>query len=772
MDNLRQANRGQSIQIGAVLLFGILVIWISLTQAYVIPEQNAEVEYKHMREVTDDMKEVRAAILNVGGSGTTTSVTVELGTEYPTRLLGMNPPPPSGTLRAAAEGEIAFNRAFNVENVCGYSGTARALVYDPNLHEYQQAPTVGYDNSVIYRNYSGDIIVDTEQALIRNDTIQITPLNATYSSSGTQKASLTFKGGPVNGVSETVNEPLNVTLPTRLPAETWETNDKLFGDVDAVQSVEQVDDSRVNVTLEAGKYTLACRAVGIDSYPASGSALPPGVSAGGYGKGSTESYDPDNPESETLATKGGKLTGIVNASFVVLERPSFTMTSASSNQISGTQKRYLRLGLKLQNESIGRGTYKRYFFVVGPKEGLSYQLKPGNPDNISWQKLEVSLYMDTTGGESKKLFDGKKLAPSVLTNWLLDGDELELLAEENYQDSDAVRSDLEEVQAFMNNSDPTSLVVTNLHGRVNMNVTDEVARSLGGAKSQTNVVVYRDSNSGELRSIGNDSVVHKYDLPNNPKAFGRRSADLDVGGLGRDIPFKGGSNGYLRGIAEDNSTGTLSAEQIKQQPMGVGDWDDDNNQEVLYTNNSGYLRQYEPARGAAETVVNNGKPVGKSKDVKAVAGVGNFDNNDANGAEVVYVKNQRLYYMSTSGGTEVKVSSQKIGNNKGLSTPADFDGDDNLEVAVYNSNNNEKIYIWDDGGQENSTQFSFDIKSSPMAASNWVSDSDSTPELMLIDNNNQLRYVEWPSKDSKLDSKLVTDDDGDPVKVKQSSGVR
>lgn len=767
MDNLREANRGQAIQLGAVLLFGILVIWISITQAQIIPEQNAEVEDKHMREVTDDMKQARTAILNTGRSGTTTSVTVELGTEYPTRLLGVNPPPPSGTLRTATKGEIAFNQTFSVESVCGYSGTARALVYNPNLHESQQEPTVGYDNSVVYRNYSGDIVVDTEQALIQNDTIQITPLNATYSSSGVQKASLTFNGGPVNGVRRAVNEPLNVTLPTRLPAETWETNDKLFGDIDAVQSVEQVDDSRVNVTLEAGGYTLTCRAIDINSNPASGDALPPGVSAGGYGEGSTESYDPDNPESETLATKGGRLIGIVNASFIVLERPSFVMTRASDKQISGTQKRYLRVGLKLENESIGRGTYKRYFFIVGPKEGLSYQLSPGNPDNVSWQKLEVALYRDTTGGESKKLFDGKKLAPSVLTNWLFDGDKLELLAEENYQDSTAVRPDLEEVQAFMNNSDPTSLVVTNLHGRVKMNVTDEVARSLGGGKPQTNVIVYRNSSSGELRSIGNDRVVHKYDLPTSPKAFGRRSADLNVGGLGRDIPFKSGNNGYLRGVAEDNSTGTLSAEQIKQQPMGVGDWDDDDNQEVLYTNNSGYLRQYEPARGSAETVVNNkgkGQPVGKSKDVKAIAGVGNFDNKD--GAEVVYVKNQRLYYMSTSGGTEEKVSNQKISQSKGISTPADFDDDDNLEVAVYNSNNNEKIYLWEDNGREVFQEFSFDLKSSPMAGTDWV--GDSTPELILIDNNNKLRYIKWPSNASGH----VTDDDGNPVKGKQSSGVR
>jgi len=52
--------RGQAIQIGAVILFSFVVIGFSLYQATVVPDQNSEVEFNHNQNVQQDMLSYRA----------------------------------------------------------------------------------------------------------------------------------------------------------------------------------------------------------------------------------------------------------------------------------------------------------------------------------------------------------------------------------------------------------------------------------------------------------------------------------------------------------------------------------------------------------------------------------------------------------------------------------------------------------------------------------------------------------------------------------------
>ena len=63
--------RGQSIQIGAIILFGALIILLSTYQAFVVPDQNREVEFKHSQAVQNDLKEFRSGVISVASSGGT-----------------------------------------------------------------------------------------------------------------------------------------------------------------------------------------------------------------------------------------------------------------------------------------------------------------------------------------------------------------------------------------------------------------------------------------------------------------------------------------------------------------------------------------------------------------------------------------------------------------------------------------------------------------------------------------------------------------------------
>jgi hypothetical protein len=94
-------DRGQSIQIGAVLLFGALVVALAGYQAFVVPQQNEAVEFSHSQTVQNDIQELRNALVSATGEASTRSVSVTLGTRYPDRAFAVNPGPASGSLRTA-----------------------------------------------------------------------------------------------------------------------------------------------------------------------------------------------------------------------------------------------------------------------------------------------------------------------------------------------------------------------------------------------------------------------------------------------------------------------------------------------------------------------------------------------------------------------------------------------------------------------------------------------------------------------------------------------
>ena len=72
----RDDDRGQSIQIGAVLLFGALIVALAGYQAFVVPQQNERVEFAHSQTVQDDMQDLRNALVSATGEASTRSVSV------------------------------------------------------------------------------------------------------------------------------------------------------------------------------------------------------------------------------------------------------------------------------------------------------------------------------------------------------------------------------------------------------------------------------------------------------------------------------------------------------------------------------------------------------------------------------------------------------------------------------------------------------------------------------------------------------------------------
>jgi len=232
--------RGQSVQIGAVLLFGVLIIAFSSYQAFAVPEQNREVEFNHNQQVQTQMQDLRNAIVSVPGQPSQQAVSIHLGTRYPSRLVATNPGPPSGLLYTDGTTNESRNltvrnaEAITPETADYWTGTAPrhyntgAIAYKPEYNVYGGAPETVYEHSVVYNQFREANVTRTEQAMVDGRDITLVALNGSMSRS--ESGSVTVDVQPKSQSSRTVRvtnatdtSNVSVSFLSRLPASEWET---------------------------------------------------------------------------------------------------------------------------------------------------------------------------------------------------------------------------------------------------------------------------------------------------------------------------------------------------------------------------------------------------------------------------------------------------------------------------------------------------------------------------------------------------------------------
>lgn len=191
--------RGQSIQIGAVLLFGVLLITFAFVQAVLVPDANAEVEFSHSQTVQGQMQELRTGVLRAAATGNSYPATVDLGLRYPTRFLLANPGPTSGTLRTVERPVISVDNvtAIDPEAADFYARLGpnndrnnvtyetRAIRYDIDYSVYRSNPTTVYESSVVYERYVNTNRTVTGQSVVDGRRISLVALNGSLSASST-----------------------------------------------------------------------------------------------------------------------------------------------------------------------------------------------------------------------------------------------------------------------------------------------------------------------------------------------------------------------------------------------------------------------------------------------------------------------------------------------------------------------------------------------------------------------------------------------------------
>jgi hypothetical protein len=275
--------RSQSVQVGAIILFGFLVIGISSYQVTVVPSQNEGIEFNHNQRVTDEMSDVRNAIIQTGENGGTQPQSITLGTSFPSRTLFVNPPPATGQIQTVGTTKESYNvtitngTAQSREVAHFWNGSQKTfptglLIYEPNYREFTGAGNVTYGHSLLYKKFdNGNAITLTDQSIVEGRTISLVMLNGSLSESGVGSYTVRPRGLSVSKTTVTLrsDDIVNITLPTRLSESKWR---ETVGDENSVYlNYTNLGDRQfdlVNISLKPDTtYELRLAKVGVGNLP-------------------------------------------------------------------------------------------------------------------------------------------------------------------------------------------------------------------------------------------------------------------------------------------------------------------------------------------------------------------------------------------------------------------------------------------------------------------------------------------------------------------------
>lgn len=291
-------DRAVSEVLGAILLFGILVLAIGGYQSFVVPQQNAEVEHEHNMKVNDEFPEIQKAISNAAASGKQRTSSITLGTDYPSRTLSVSWPGVSGNLKTGREGKITLkdgdgkdiqvreNGTEFVTDTCGLEPETRSIQYRANYNELEDTGTFVYEHGVTYRHYRGideRVVQRGDQELIVDDTIRLYPIeNGEFDRTTSSSERLRFQPGKTGSRTLIVENDSEAVL--ELPTELQEDDHwkEIFSDEDAVINDDiTVSGGTLELPLSNGTYRVQCTPVGLQRTPEQ-SSVPDDSSDGGF----------------------------------------------------------------------------------------------------------------------------------------------------------------------------------------------------------------------------------------------------------------------------------------------------------------------------------------------------------------------------------------------------------------------------------------------------------------------------------------------------------
>lgn len=231
--------RAVSEVMGGILVFSLLVTALGAYQAVIVPNTNEKIEFKHSNQVQQDFIDLRNSIHRSSTDGEDTSVAVDLGVDYPTRSLTINPPEQGGTLQGVTTD--GSSTALAVENATAIDGevddywndTTREfstgrVVYTPAYNIYRNAPQTVVENGIIYNKFGAgepDIPLSS-QRVVSGRQISLVMIDSDLSKS--QADTLAVDVNAVSAGSTEIavtnassGDNVTVRIPTNLSEKVW-----------------------------------------------------------------------------------------------------------------------------------------------------------------------------------------------------------------------------------------------------------------------------------------------------------------------------------------------------------------------------------------------------------------------------------------------------------------------------------------------------------------------------------------------------------------------
>lgn len=254
-----ESDRGQSVVIGSVLMFGILIIALSMYQATGVPQQNQEVEFQHYTELRSDMITYSSTV-DQTKSLETASTTITTSRPYPTRLVTVNPPPFTTRIEIGENNPTTITN-FNVRstgNEADYwsqqneiSIATSPVTAEPDYNVWQDSNPFVYENQVLYMQTDQlePVVLDSTPP-INDNTIELHGYTGeltqpTSSEKQIKVQQISSSRNVLYITGENNNTPIQLQLSTQIPEVTW----RQILDVQNNDSIQSVDYDQNSSTL-------------------------------------------------------------------------------------------------------------------------------------------------------------------------------------------------------------------------------------------------------------------------------------------------------------------------------------------------------------------------------------------------------------------------------------------------------------------------------------------------------------------------------------------
>lgn len=218
--------------VGFVLLIGILVAVLGLTQTTLLPVWNEETEIEHTKKVQQDMQNFATEITSTAATDVGETVSVKLGTSYQSLPFLFNPPDPKGLLKTGDEENVKIENAIAVQpgDANFWNGdtrqfTTRNVIYRPRYNLLKNAGKLLIENGELYHSVEGETVSLSEHSFIDGEDVTFTflagELEVSASSTGVGMEPEAAPYGEVLVTSTAGSDTVDIEVPTSLNRKSW-----------------------------------------------------------------------------------------------------------------------------------------------------------------------------------------------------------------------------------------------------------------------------------------------------------------------------------------------------------------------------------------------------------------------------------------------------------------------------------------------------------------------------------------------------------------------